>query len=78
MNHMFAGASSFDQDLGWCVDDNVNMELVQSNVEQHLLLQPRGLPSNCLRFLAHELVRGRTRRLRREHLRRRRYVLDGV
>merc|ERR1712072_218204 len=25
MNHMFAGASSFDQDLGWCVDDNVNM-----------------------------------------------------
>ena len=25
MGDMFNGASSFDQDLGWCVDDNVNM-----------------------------------------------------
>ena len=28
---------------------------MQSNLEQFLLLQPRGPPSNCLRFLAHEL-----------------------
>ena len=25
MQGMFNGASAFDQDLGWCVDDNVNM-----------------------------------------------------
>ena len=26
MSGMFNGASAFDQDLGWCVDDNVNIE----------------------------------------------------
>ena len=25
MNDMFYEASAFDQDLGWCVDDNMNM-----------------------------------------------------
>ena len=26
MKWMFAKATSFDQDLGWCVDDDVNLE----------------------------------------------------
>merc|ERR1719163_2693342 len=26
MDHMFWGASAFDQDLGWCLNDGVNLE----------------------------------------------------
>ena len=51
--------------------------LVQSGLEQRLLLRPSRLPHRSLRFLAHELVRSRTRRLRGELLRWR-YLLDRV
>ena len=33
MGDMFTGASSFDQDLGWCVDDNVNMGSAFDNTQ---------------------------------------------
>ena len=31
MGYMFLGASAFDQDLGWCVDDDVDLDYAFSN-----------------------------------------------
>ena len=47
MHYMFHWASAFDQDLGWCIGNDVNLDGVSQRVLLNVCASPKDETGDC-------------------------------